>query len=95
MRVKKIDDEEEEGTELTEDEIIGLSQGFHVILVHVHKSLVFEPCQLSCLGSSVGRASVWNTECRGLESHLRQLSFFIFHFSIVSGVCLSFFLSFR
>ena len=35
MRVKKIDDEEE-GTELTEDEIMSLSQGFHVILVHVH-----------------------------------------------------------
>ena len=35
MRVKKIDDEEE-GTELTEDEIMGLSQGFHVILVHIH-----------------------------------------------------------
>ena len=36
MRVKKIDDEEEEGNELTEDEIMTLSQGFHVILVHVH-----------------------------------------------------------
>ena len=35
MRVKKIDDEEE-GTELTEDEIMDLSQGFHVILVHIH-----------------------------------------------------------
>ena len=35
MRVKKIDGEEE-GTELTEDEIKALSQGFHVILVHVH-----------------------------------------------------------
>ena len=34
--MKKIDDEDEEGTELTEDEIMGLSQGFHVILVHVH-----------------------------------------------------------
>ena len=38
MRVKKIDDEEEEGTELTEDEIMALSQCLpvHVILVHVH-----------------------------------------------------------
>ena len=35
MRVKKIDDEEEEA-EFTEDEIMSLSQGFHVILVHVH-----------------------------------------------------------
>ena len=58
------------------------------------KSLVFGPCQLSCLGSSVGRASVWNTECRGFKSHLRQLSFFIFPLSQVS-VCLSVFLSFR
>ena len=57
------------------------------------KSLVFEPCQLSCLGSSVGRTSVWNTECRGFESHLRQLSFFLFPLSQVS-VFLSFFLSF-
>ena len=31
-----MDNEEEEGTELTEDKIMGLSQGFHVLLVHVH-----------------------------------------------------------
>ena len=57
------------------------------------KSLVFKPCQLSCLGSSVGRASVWNTECRGFESHLRQLSFF--HCLRCLSFFLSFFLSFR
>ena len=50
-------------------------------------------CMYMYMGSSVGRASVWNTECRGFESHLRQLSFFIFPLSQVS-VCLSFFLSF-
>ena len=50
----------------------------------------FGPCQLSCLGSSVGRASVRSTECRGFESHLRQLSFSLFH----CLRCLSFFLSF-
>ena len=30
MRVKKIDDEEEEGTELTEDVIMALSQGLYM-----------------------------------------------------------------
>ena len=30
MRVKKIDDEEEEGTELTEDENSALSQGLYM-----------------------------------------------------------------
>ena len=30
MRVKKIDDEEEEGTELTENEIMALSQGLYM-----------------------------------------------------------------
>ena len=54
------------------------------ICVHVHV-----PCQLGCLGRSVGRASVWSTECRGFESHLRQFSFFIFPLPQVS-----FFLSF-
>ena len=49
----------------------------------------FRPCQLSCLGSSVGRASVQSTECCGFESHLRQLSFSFFH----CLRCLSFFLS--
>ena len=48
----------------------------------------FGPCQLSCLGSSVGRASVRSTECCGFESHLRQLSFSFFH----CLRCLSFFL---
>ena len=33
--------------------------------------------QLSCLSSSVGRASAWNAECRGFEFHLRQLIFFL------------------
>ena len=49
----------------------------------VHTYMVkpwFGPSQLGCLGSLVGRASVWSTVCRGFESHLRQLSFF--HFSI-------------
>ena len=36
MRVKKIDEEDEEGIELTEDEMMASSQGFHVILVHIH-----------------------------------------------------------
>ena len=30
MRVRKIDVEEEEGTELTEDEIMALSQGLYM-----------------------------------------------------------------
>ena len=33
---------------------------------------VIQPNQLSCLGSSIGRASANNTECCGFESHLRQ-----------------------
>ena len=50
----------------------------------------FGPCQLRCLGSSVGRASVRSTECRVFEFHLRQLSFSFSH----CLRCLSFFLSF-
>ena len=33
------------------------------------------PSQLSCRGSSVVEHSVWSVECRGFESHLRQLIF--------------------
>ena len=63
------------------------------VCVCVYLSIVCAcTCQLGSLDSSVGRASVWSTECLGFESHLRQLSFFNFPFA--SGVCLSFFLSF-
>ena len=32
----------------------------------------FEPSQLSCLGSLVGKSVAWRAGGRGFESHLRQ-----------------------
>ena len=61
--------------------------------MYIHKLHVYT-CTCICTGSSVGRASVRSAECRGFESHLRQLSFFIFPLPQVSFF-LSFFLSSR
>ena len=44
-------------------------------LRHFALSCVALYVQLSGLGSSVGRASAWNAECRRFEFHLRQLIF--------------------
>ena len=44
------------------------------------------PYQLSCPGSSVGRALAWTTECRGFESHPGQLFFYSLKIKAVLGV---------
>ena len=36
-----------------------------------------EPSQLSCLGSSVVECSVYSVECRGFESHPRQMGEYV------------------
>ena len=45
---------------------------------HIHDEVclyMFDHCQLSCLGSSVGRALAWEARSCGFESHLRQFVF--------------------
>ena len=53
MRVKKIDDEEEEGTELTEDEIMALSQW----LYHKVCTCDISTCTCHHISTCTGRGS--------------------------------------
>ena len=46
----------------------------------------FEPSQLSCLGSLVGKSVAWRTDGRGFESHARQ-PIFLWKMTVSGELC--------
>ena len=60
------------------------------LFIQVHEMFDLDPASWAALVAQLVRASVRSAECRGFESHLRQLIFSFF----ICLRCLSFFLSF-
>ena len=56
----------------------------YVYMYMVYKMFDLDLASGAALVDQLVRVSVWSTECRGFESHLRQLSFSFFHLPQVS-----------
>ena len=62
--------------------------GVHVCVCHVACALYtgFEPSQLSCLGSLVGKSVAWRADGRGFESHPKQ-PIFLWKMTVLGELC--------